>query len=123
MGSKVNHISLKGHTIVAMAVALTIFGCAMPGAGKKIQKIEIRLLPSDRIAIENKVVAMKQAPTALRRAGATPATSIVVLAPANYPSSKFPRITGILSSGGFRKVMFTRPRKSNSSVQKGWWQK
>ncbi|MDP6524186.1 MAG: hypothetical protein QGI24_08550 [Kiritimatiellia bacterium] len=118
-----NYIRLRSHTIFAMAIALTVFGCAMPGARGKVERIEIRLLPADRVAIGNKVVALVQAPAALRRAGATPATSIVVLAPKEYPSSKFPRITGILRSKGFGKVMFARPRKAKSSVEKSWWQR
>jgi len=120
----VKHIN-TGRTIswriaIILVAALAIAGCTTTA---KLNRVEIRLLPGNQVAMAGKVVPLASVPAALKRAGATPQTAIVVQAPATLPPAEFKRLSGILASRGFRKVMFTRPRKTDSAVQRGWWQK
>ena len=70
----------------------------------------MKLTASGLLQIENAATAIEKTPARLKHLGARPDTRITVLVPSETPPHTLAAITRALSAGGYRRVIFTKPR-------------
>lgn len=99
-----------------VTVLIFLTGCASP-AGKSSEFV-IQLSESGKITIEDKDVSLSRLCEHLKDIGLTPKTYISVEIPQNITQNTLRTISSTLASGGFRKIVFKKPRTSSAEISK-----
>ncbi len=105
----------------ALLVAVfTLSGCMSPSSSTDNQgdTLHLSVLPTGTIVYENQSIPRDRLVKTLRRAGATPETTIIVDIPTLMPMTEVSSLTKILASAGYRRVFYKRPKHAASGIVK-----
>jgi biopolymer transport protein ExbD len=84
----------------------------------KGDSLHLSVLPTGTWMLNGKTVPRDQLLSALRKAGATPETTLYVGIPKTLPLPEVSSFTKLLASGGYRRVFYKRPKHAESSISK-----
>jgi hypothetical protein len=99
---------------VCVGVAGGLAGCGTPGGDGSLDSVQVRVSPGGAVSVNGKTVALVHLTDRLASLGATPRTRITVMIPRDESASAIESIAGRLASAGYRKVVFTRPRRADA---------
>jgi len=94
--------------------------CAFVGAGcdttdsSSQRVVHVALQPGGRVSVGGRTVEVKELPARLKAMSASSHTRIRVTLRADTPAPTVTRIAGMLSSAGYLKVAFVRPKQAVS---------
>jgi hypothetical protein len=105
---------------VLLLAACTLSGCmsTSPSTGTKDDTLHLSVLPTGTIVFNNKDISRDRLVKTLRRAGATPETTIIVDIPTMMPMTEVSSLTKTLASAGYRRVFCRRPKHAESAIIK-----
>lgn len=97
------------------ALASGVCGCGTTRDGGAAV-VQVALTGSDQFEGGGRTAKLADLPALLKKNGAGSATEVIVVVSDQTPTGAIAAITGKLSSAGYRKVIFRRPRRAESSV-------
>jgi hypothetical protein len=78
--------------------------------------VEVTLTGSDQFEGGGRTAKLADLPALLKKNGAGSATQVIVVVPDQTPAGAIAAISGKLTSSGYRKIIFRKPRHAASSV-------
>lgn len=97
-----------------LLLASRLAGCLTPGASGVV---DVVLDENKTLRVQGKPVAYDRLARAVRAAGATRDTRIRVALPPDALETDIQRIARALATGGYPKVVFTKPRQPEAFVK------
>jgi biopolymer transport protein ExbD len=98
-----------GAFLALLAAAVAVCGCAV-----SLQLAELSLTPDGNVVVNGQSVEPTKVPSVLKTMGANAGTSIRVSIPESTTRTAMAKLTGSLSSAGFRKILFVKPQKTEA---------
>ena len=90
-------------------------GCAT--TGEPVFKVVVKAQSEKQFLVDNRTVTLDQLPKALKRAGAGPATQIMVEMPAGTTPASMRYIYPTLQQAGFKEIFLTHGREVEATVK------
>jgi len=104
--------------LLAALAAIVLTSCRSPSGTTENGDVEVhaQLLRNQRVAMDGKEVGIALFPALLKTRKVPLTATIRIAVPADMPSSALADITTRLTSVGYRKILFTRPRQMKATV-------
>ena len=121
MNSQHNHagVTLRWMLSSALGVALLLLITPARAAAKDrhgISSIDVSITDGQKFLVLGEETTLAKLPAKLKAAGATEVTTVRVAVEKNTPEVTMKAIAGKLSSEGYRRILFTRPRHAEAIV-------
>ena len=98
--------------VFALSLVL-VTGCSSPSSNKSGRKsIGLTITHKGSVVLDGSTVSLNRLPQALKSRGATSRTAIKVVVPENVSSEMVKDISETLVSGGYPRIIFSKPRKA-----------
>lgn len=95
------------------AAALAVCGCNTTRDGG-VAAVQVTMAGDDLFEVGRRSAKLAELPALLKKNGAGPATEVIVVVSETTPGGAISAIGGKLSSAGYRKVVFRKPRHAES---------
>lgn len=105
--------------IVSSIVAMTLVASLLSGCGstsRKVELVNVVLESPQSATVEGRPVRLDELSALLRNMGATPQTQIKISVPQEASTAALKQVSARLASGGFRRVVFAKPRRAAAGV-------
>jgi hypothetical protein len=102
--------------VVLTALALAGGGCGTSPAGPARAQVEIHIREDGRMLIDGRTSALARLGRSVRRAGATPQTTIHVVVTDRTDQATLVTVTRTLREAGYTRILFSRPRKATATI-------
>jgi hypothetical protein len=79
--------------------------------------VDVEFIAGDLFRLGGRDVRLTDLPSALRRRGYGPNTSVRVSVKSGFSQNALSAVGGKLAASGFRKVLFVRPRRSAAFIE------
>ena len=115
------NIAMKWFTRLAFLLAVgTLSGCMSPTRATETtgDSITMSILPDGTVMLGDNAISRDRLVKSLRKAGATPETTLYVNIPAALPLQEVSALTKTLASSGYRRVFYKRPKHTEARVVK-----
>lgn len=112
----------NGFAVIGALIAFLLpwsTGClGARGNGGGIPSIQVTYCGNNWFECDKDKVPLDHLSVWLEKQGAGPSTAVNISMPPGAPAGSFKAITQELKRNGFQKIMFTRPRQVDASVNK-----
>jgi|GEM_PF-2254778 len=112
-----NSSVLRKVAILVAVFVLLAGGCLSPsGKVGPDNSVKVSLVKSGTVEIDGRAMPVDQLASRLKRMGANPTTSVIVAVPEKTTNHDLASLTRQLRSAGFIKVIFTKPRHTDTNI-------